>query len=135
MTDGRSLLVVNRDDASGFRLDTMATCHQYATPSVESAVTVRTDFVNKYSSILQTSSYNFTATETTIEMCAGIVKPASVYPKNPAQHFEDFTMLSGKQELAPAFVDEAGKPKNIVCIRVDGAGDEGPSHHEVQFWW
>ena len=135
MTDGRSLLIVNRDDASGFRLDTMATCHQYATPSVESAVTVRTDFVNKYSSILQTSSYNFTATETTIEMCAGIVKPASVYPKNPAQHFEDFTMLSGKQELAPAFVDEAGKPKNIVCIRVDGAGDEGPSHHEVQFWW
>ena len=26
-------------------------------------------------------------------------------------------------------------PKDIDCIRVDGTSDEGPSHHEVQFWW
>ncbi len=25
--------------------------------------------------------------------------------------------------------------KDIDCIRVDGASDEGPSHDEVQFWW
>ena len=25
--------------------------------------------------------------------------------------------------------------KEIECIRVDGASDEGPSHEEVQFWW
>ena len=27
------------------------------------------------------------------------------------------------------------KPKQIECIRVDGATDEGPAHLEVQFWW
>ena len=27
------------------------------------------------------------------------------------------------------------KDKAVDCIRVDGAGDEGPSHHEVQFYW
>ncbi len=27
------------------------------------------------------------------------------------------------------------KPKQIVCVRVDGASDEGPSHLKVQFWW
>ena len=26
-------------------------------------------------------------------------------------------------------------PKEIECIRVDAASDEGPSHEEVQFWW
>ena len=26
-------------------------------------------------------------------------------------------------------------PKQVYCIRVDGASDEGPSHHEVQFLW
>ncbi len=26
-------------------------------------------------------------------------------------------------------------PKQIECIRVDGASDEGPSHDEVRFWW
>ena len=25
--------------------------------------------------------------------------------------------------------------KLIECVRVDGAGDEGPSHQEVQYWW
>ena len=27
------------------------------------------------------------------------------------------------------------KDKAVDCIRVGGAGDEGPSHHEVQFHW
>ena len=30
---------------------------------------------------------------------------------------------------------ENDRPKEIECIRVDGGGDEGPSHHEVQFLW
>ncbi len=39
-------------------------------------------------------------------------------------------------ELQPAFTNpETGKRKIIECIRVDGAGDEGPSHGEVQFLW
>ena len=28
-----------------------------------------------------------------------------------------------------------GKRKEIECIRVDGGGDEGPVHKEVQYWW
>ena len=39
-------------------------------------------------------------------------------------------MLQKQPELQVAF----GK-KRIECIRVDGAGDEGPLHVEVQFWW
>ena len=39
-------------------------------------------------------------------------------------------------ELQPAFVDvQTGKPKLIECVRVDGAGDEGPVHEEVQYLW
>lgn len=28
-----------------------------------------------------------------------------------------------------------GNPKSVWCVRVDGAGDEGPSHKEVAFLW
>ena len=33
--DGRELLIINRDDATGFRLDTLITCKQYKTPMVK----------------------------------------------------------------------------------------------------
>ena len=33
------------------------------------------------------------------------------------------------------FNRDSGKVKEIECIRVDGASDEGPSHAEVQFLW
>ena len=56
-------------------------------------------------------------------------------PKNPAQHFADFCMLEEESVLSDAFVSSAGTPKLIECIRVDGAGDEGPSHLEVQYFW
>lgn len=39
-------------------------------------------------------------------------------------------MLHSKDELEPWMKDKA-----VDCIRVDGAGDEGSSHHEVQFYW
>ena len=25
--------------------------------------------------------------------------------------------------------------ESLICVRVDGASNEGPSHEEVQFWW
>ena len=44
--------------------------------------------------------------------------------------------LASAPELKPAFLNpHTGKPKSIACIRVDGAGDEGPGHLEVQYWW
>lgn len=113
----------------------MATHHQYATPVVQQALTTRTDYVNKYSSILQTTSYNFTGSYTTTELCAGVVKPSKVFEKNPAQHAADLQMLSRMSELQPAFINAlTGQPKRISCVRVDGAGDEGPGHVEVQDW-
>lgn len=32
-------------------------------------------------------------------------------------------------------MNNSDNPKDIECIQVDGAGDEGPSHLEVQFLW
>lgn len=33
--------------------------------------------------VLQITSYNFTKTEKTAEICKGVVKPTGVFPKNP----------------------------------------------------
>ena len=132
-TDGRSIVNINRDDASGFRLDTMTTHRLHRTPMVKGsdATTTYTDYVNRYKSILQTTSYNFTKTNTTAEVCAGVVKATGVYPKNPTQHMCDLEMLEKVSDIQPVFAPS----KSIECIRVDGAADEGPSHEEVQFLW
>ena len=60
-TDGKQILNVNRDDASGFHLDTLVTHKQYATPAVRQCdvLTTYTDYVKKYPSTLLTTSYNF----------------------------------------------------------------------------
>ena len=86
-TDGWQILNINCDEAAGFCLDTMATYHLHKTPAVQGheTLTTYTDYVNRYPSILQTTSYNFTDTQTTGEVCAGIVKASLVYPKNPCQ--------------------------------------------------
>ena len=108
---------------------------QYATPAVQGQdiLTTGCDYVNKYPSVLQITSYNFPATGTTAEMCVGVVKAPGVFPKNPAQYAADLNML--EQQVGVAFQDQAGDHTPIHCIRVDGATDEGPSHEEVQFWW
>ena len=64
LVDGNDILNINRDDASGFRLDTLATHRQYAIPTVtgNSVLTTHTDYVTKYPSVLQTTSYNFSKT-------------------------------------------------------------------------
>ena len=131
---------INRDDASGFRLDTLTTCKQYATPTVagNDILTTRTDFVNRYSSTLQVTSYSFSSTETVAEICAGVVKaPASVHPKNPRQHSTDLQMLEKQENLKGAFINPiTGEPKSIIdAIRVHGAADEGPTHEEVRYYW
>lgn len=95
-----------------------------------------TDYVNKYKSILQTTNYNFTGTKTTAEVCAGMVKPHVIYPKNSTRHAADLKMLLHKDELQSVFLNpNTHTLKQITCVRVDGSADEGPSHLEVQFWW
>ena len=88
-----------------------------------------TDYVTRYPSILQTSSYHFTRTGTTPEICAGVVKAVPIHDKNPGQHAADFSMLMEKEilELHTAFHSPDGNPKNILCARVDGTMDEGRS--------
>jgi len=61
------------------------------------------------------------------------VKAAKLHQKNPTQHMVDLCMLESKPELSSAFINPfSGTHKQIECIRVDGATDEGPSHEEVQ---
>ena len=137
MTDGTNIINVNRDDASGFRLDTLATHKQYGTPTLRGSevLTTHTDYVNRYPSVLQTTSYNFTGTPTTVELCAGVVKATPLHSKNPAQHAADFEMLKSQEEFSAVLRTPDNDPKTILCVRGDGASDEGPAHDEVQFWW
>ena len=53
-------------------------------------LTTHTDYANPYPSIIQTTSYNFTRTETMSEICVGIVKAVPLHLKNPAQHAANF---------------------------------------------
>ena len=132
--DGTNMCNINRNDASGYRLDTLTTHHQYRSPTVQGKeiLTTHTDYVTPYPSVLQTSCYNFSSTENTRETCVGVVKAHSLFPKNAAQHAADLEMLQHKQELATAFINpHTGAFKAIECARVDGASDEGPSHLEI----
>ena len=135
---GMDILNINRDDQAGFRLDTLATHHQYSAPVVkgQDVLTTYTDYVNRYPSVLQTTSYNFSGTSNTDEYCAGVTKAQSLFTKCPAQHAADLEFLFSKESLRPVFFNpETGNEKAIDCIRVDGAADEGPGHEEVQFYW
>lgn len=138
LRDGNDILNINRDDQAGFRLDTLATHNKRATLCIaeEVPLTTKSDYVNKYPSTLQTTSYNFLGTGTTAEICAGVVKAVPVHSKNPAQHFNDLNEIETYLDVQPAFFNcLSGERKTKVCVRVDGGHDEGPTHKEVQFWW
>ena len=130
LKDGLDKVLLNRDDQAGFRLDTTFTHRQGKCITTENtpALTTRTDFVNSYSSLLQTTSYLFMASDTTEKACVGVVKPHFTFQKNPTQHFIDLEMLESK---LPGHLGN----RSIECVRVDGATDEGPAHIEVQFLW
>ena len=129
--DGQDKAILNRDDAAGFRLDTTYTHkqHKILAEASNPELTTRTDYVNKYSFVLQTTSYLFIETDNTAETCVGVVKAHQAFPKNPAQHAADFETLKDHPSTQSLL------HKGVDCFRVDGAGDEGPSHVEVQFMW
>ncbi len=131
LRDGLNKTVLNRDDAAGFRLDSTFTHKQHKVLSEvgKPELTTYTDFVNKYTSKLQTTSYMFLGSQTTPEVCAGVVKASLVHEKNPVQHAADLEILGKLEETRFPIA------KSIECVRVDGATDEGPSHVEVQFMW
>ena len=129
LKDGRDKVLLNRDDPAGFRLDTTFTHKQGKCITLESypSLTTRTDFVNKYP-ITPATSYLFLDSKMTKKACVGMVKPHFIYEKMPTQHYIDLNMLKTK---LPNYLSN----KPIDCIQVDGAGDEGPGHLEVQFLW
>lgn len=89
-TDGSEIINVNRDDASGFGLDTLTTHKQYPLPSLSESSILTTHYVTRYPSVLQTTLYHFTRTDTTSEICAVVVKVFPIHSKNPGQHAADF---------------------------------------------
>ena len=78
--DGTNITNIGRDDQAGFRLHTMSTHKLHASLCVsgKESLTTQTDYVNNYPSTLQTTSYNFPATATTGEICAGVVRLPAV---------------------------------------------------------
>ena len=110
---------LGRDDQAGFRLDTMATHKLQKTLCLKECQTLTThmDYVTKYLSMLQTTSYNFPATLTTGELCAGVVKAAPIHQKNAAQHYAGLKMMQEQDHTKPAFTNcEARSPKTIEWI-------------------
>lgn len=72
------------------------------------------DYVNRYPSVLQTMSYNFSGTKNTDEMYAGVVKSTGIFPKNPAQHACDLQMLEQSTDFSSVFVNpETGQQKLV----------------------
>lgn len=63
--DGRDKCVINCDDAAGFRLNTTYAHEQHKAVSDAKCpeVTTRTDYVNKYASVIQVTSYVMPATK------------------------------------------------------------------------
>ena len=120
LKDGNDILNIKRDDQAGFRLDTLATHSKHATicTSEEAPLTTKSDYVNKYPSSLQTTSYHFLSTGTTAEIFAGIVKTTPLHSKNPAQHFHDLNEIETYPDVQSAFFNcLTGERKTKICVR------------------
>lgn len=72
-TDGRSIVNINRDNASGFRLDSMTTHRPMVKGSY--ATTTYTDYVNRYNAVLRSTPYNFIKTKTMAEIMLALWRP------------------------------------------------------------
>ena len=134
--DRNHILLINRDDQAEFRLDTTFTHKNFGSLGTNQTVTTRTDFVNKHQTLFQTTNYNFSKTRTTTDVCLGVVKASLVHQKSPSQQASDLGMLERMEDFRHLFLNPNSEDKKeIECLRVDGATDEGPSHAEVQFLW
>ena len=108
-------MTTRRDDQAVFCLVTMTASKQNATLCCKDnlPLTTRSDYVNQYQFVVQTTCYNFEATETMSEVCAGVVKAKKLFFKNPAQHYADMMMIEGNEEINPAFFNPVtGKRKD-----------------------
>jgi hypothetical protein len=136
-TDNTNIFSLNRDDAAGFRLNTLATANRFHTPMVRVSedLATRTDFTTKDNSQIQVSSYQFTGSNTTKEDYAGVVKASCSTPKTPSQHASDLRMIGNDPRFVDVFNCPDGSSRLIDAIRVEGGGDENPDHVEQKFLW
>ena len=74
LADVYNKVLINRDDQAVFRLDMTYTCKGHGVLCEEMETKSSADYVNTYSSILQTTSYHVMESNTTPQACAGIVK-------------------------------------------------------------
>lgn len=132
--DGKHIMLLNRDDQAGFRLDSTYTHKSLPTLSVRPTATTRTDFMNKYSAQHQVTSYNFSKTSTSAEVSVGIVKESGFHEKGP-QHTAVIEKVQKLECTTSVFLNDELFFKEIECVGVDGGADVGPVHHEVQFLW
>ena len=130
LTDGRNKVLNNRGDQVGFRLDTTYTHKEWGGVLCEGAERTTVDYINKYSSILQTTSYHIMESNTTPQACIGVVKDQVNFQKNPAQHAADLKILENNDTFCHHM-----RNKEFDCIRVDRAGDENPAGVEARFLW
>ena len=127
------MFAINRDNAAGFSLNTLATNNQHRTLVVDGkqTLTTHTDYLNKYPSTLQTMCYNFTGMARQ-ESIVHILSSLPRYFPNFLRRFEnDIHIASFNLSSQTVYL----KVPKTLCGQVDEAGDEGPSHLEVQFWW
>lgn len=76
-----------------------------------------THYVN---SILHKTNYKFTATKTTGEIYAGVIKAAGASPKHAAQHAADLAMLEKGENVKAAFINPlTGKVKLMYCVLIE----------------
>jgi hypothetical protein len=136
-TDNSNIFYLNRDDAAGYRLNTLACSNKFPTLMVQGHedLATRTDFTTKDNSQIQVTSYHFTGSKTTTEDYAGVVKANHLTPKTPSQHASDLRMVRDEPRFHHVFYQANGHKKLIDCIRVDGGGDENPDHLEQKFIW
>ena len=74
-----------------------------ASPAVQGQdiTTTRTDYVNKYPSIIQITSYNFTGTQTTAERCVGVVNHCII--KIPLSMLQTWKCYKGRKNCRLSF--------------------------------
>lgn len=119
--DGNNILNINCDDAAGFRLDIITTCKQYATPVVQGC------------EVLTTILQYFKQLPTTFPQQRWSCEGSTSTLQEPCQAlFRSCNVREGRYLATTLWTSH---PKQIDCIRVDGAGGEGPGHESVQYWW
>ncbi len=140
LKNGTEQLVLNRDDAAGFRLDTTFTHKQHKGVQLLDShdLTSRTNYMNKYTSVLQMTSYLFPSTSSTPPTCVGVVKPHVIFEKNRSQHMADLNMqekLTGNEKIYGTFALMEAVMKALYTKKYNSCGRKNMSWTITRALW